>query len=165
MTEITTPTSHSSYYILNREYFSECFDESATIETGFNAYRKAVILFVIAVGLFFTDINAYASWFILALAVLEVFSIRYRRSWWIARQMISRASGSKVNIHLDEQGVRTDSIHHQQSIAWDEVSELKETDKGFVITHHKGRNYFSKSGLEEAALAFLKVKAKTVNNH
>ena len=156
------PNSHTSYYLLNREYFSECFDETADIQTGINAYRKVIILFVIAAGLFYLEVDAYAAWFILALAVLEIFSIRYRRAWWITRQMFSRASGSKVNLSFDDEGIKTHSPHHQQCIQWQDIIELKETSKGFVISHNNGRNYLSKSVLDEGAVALLNKKAAAI---
>ncbi|MCR8923205.1 YcxB family protein [Dasania sp. GY-MA-18] len=150
--------SHSSYYILNRDYFSECFDESANTSLGIRAYYKAIVLLLIAVGLFFMAVSAYIAWFMLALAVVEVFSVRYRRGWWVARQMLGRASGSKVNLRLDAQGISTDSQHHQQCIAWGDISELRETERGFVISHKSGRSYLSKSGLDVAALDFLRAR-------
>ncbi|WP_019531326.1 YcxB family protein [Dasania marina] len=157
-TDAVNAPSHSSDYILNREYFSECFDESAHSQTGVNAYRKAIMLLAIAAGLFYFEANGYATWFMLSLAVVEIFSIRYRRGWWVARQMLSRASGSKVKLHLDEQGISTDSQQHQQCILWGDISELRETEKGFVVSHKSGRNYLSKSALDEAALVFLRAK-------
>ena len=154
-----TVPSYSSYYMLDRDYFSECFDQSAQPQTGFNAYRKAMLLLGIAACLFVIGIEAYAAWFILALAVLEVFSIRYRRAWWIARQMLSRASGSKVNLYVDAVGISSESTHHKQCIEWADISELLETSKGFVISHSNGRNYVSKSILDDDALGFIRQQA------
>jgi len=152
-------TNHTSYYILNREYFSECFDESANTATSLKTYRQP-ILFIIVAGVFFVmEIEAYVVWFFLCLSVVELLSIRYKRSWWITRQMLSRAAGSKVNIRIDDQGIFTDSAYHQQGILWNDITELKNTEKGFVVIHNSGTSYVSRSGLDEDVLALLTAKA------
>ncbi len=150
-----TSTGHSSSYILNRKYFSECFDETANTATHFNTFRKAMLFITLAAVFFLMDIGAYAAWFFLCLGGIELLSIRYKRSWWIARHMLSRASGSTVNLRIDEQGIFTDSDYHQQSILWNDITDIKSTEKGFVIIHNSGTHYLSQSGLDENAVALL----------
>ncbi len=72
--------------------------------------------------------------------------------------MLSRAAGSKINIRIDDQGVFTDGTHHQQSMLWNDIAEVRRTDKGFVILHKNVTNYLSKNGLDEGALALLTAK-------
>ena len=110
------------------------------------------------------EVEAYVGWFFLCLGGVELLSIRYRRSWWIARQMFSRAAGSKVNIRVDDQGIFTDSAYHQQSILWHDVAEIKRTDKGFVVVHNAGTSYLSGSGLCEDALALVSIKTKMLGS-
>lgn len=164
-TDITTDTStdHTSYYILSREYFSECYDETANTATSLKTYRQS-ILFTIMAGVFFVmEINAYVVGFFICLIGVELLSIHYKRGWWITRQMLSRAAGSKVNIRIDDQGIYTDSIHHQQGMLWNDITEFKNTTKGFVINHNSGTSYLSKTGLAENVLALLAAKAETHN--
>lgn len=158
MTNTDTSNDHSSYYILNREYFTECFDESST-PTSLKAYRQGILFILVACVLFAMKIEAYVAWFLLALGGVELLSIRYKRGWWVTRQMLSRSAGSKVNIRINDQGIFTDSPHHQQSILWSDVSEIKSTEKGFVIIHDSGSNYLSRSGLDEDFLELLAAKA------
>ena len=160
MSSSSTEFHYTSYFVLNRDYFSECFDESAQLVSGPAAYRKAVILFGVGAALFFTEISAYATWFLMALGGVELLSIRFQRSWWIMRQMFSRASGGKVNLTLNEQGITTESHHYQQSINWADLVALEETAKGFVAIHGNGRSYLSKSGLEDIAIDYLQTKLK-----
>ncbi len=158
-----TDTDHTSYYILNREYYSECFDESANTAASLKTYRQ-VILFIIVAGVFFVmEIEAYVVWFLLCLGGVELLSIRYKRSWWIARQMLSRAAGGKVNIRIDDQGIFTDSTYHQQDMLWSDIAEIRGTEKGFVITHNSGTSYLSRSGLDEDVLALLVAKEKALD--
>ena len=140
-------TDQGSYYILNREYFTECFDESADTTNSLKKYSKAIILVILASVFFAAEFEAYVAWFLLALGAVELLSIRYKRSWWVARQMISRRAGSRINIRIDDQGIYSDSAHHQQSILWNEIDELKSTEKGFIIIHKGGTNYLSRKGL------------------
>ena len=155
-----TSTDHCSSYILDREYFSECFDETANTAANLKTFRQA-ILFIVVAGVFFAmELEAYVAWFFLGLGGIELLSIRYKRSWWIARQMLSRASGSKVNIRMNDQGIFTDSKYHQQGILWSNIAEIKSTEKGFVIIHNNGINYLSGRGLDEDVVALLTAKGK-----
>jgi hypothetical protein len=150
----------TSYYILDREYFSECFDESANPATSFKTYRQAILFIIVAGVCFVMVFNAYVVWFFLCLSIVELLSIRYKRSWWITRQMLSRAAGSKVNILIDDRGIFTHSTYHQQGILWNDIAEINSTEKGFVVIHKSGTNYLSRSGIDEGVLALLDAKAK-----
>jgi hypothetical protein len=152
-------------YILNREYFSECFDESVDKAANPKPYSKAIILLIMAGVLFVTKAEAYAAWFLLCLGGLELLSIRYKRSWWITRQMLSRVAGKTVNIRIDDQGIFTESPQQQQALLWKDITEIKCTEKGFVVVHSSGNNYLSKSGLDEGALALLVIKAQAPKIH
>jgi len=153
-----TSSGHTSDYTLNREYFSECFDESANTATSLKTYRQA-IFFIVVAGLFFVmDIEVYVVWFLICLTGVELLSIRYKRSWWITRQMISRAAGSKISLRIDDQGIFTDGTYHQQGMLWNDIAEIKSTEKGFLILHDSGTNYLSRNGLGEGALALLATK-------
>lgn len=163
MTDINTSTDHTSYYILNREYFSECFDESANTATSLKTYRQAILFIIVAGVLFVMEYSAYVAWFLLCIGGVELLSIHYKRSWWIARQMLSRAAGSKVNIRIDDQGIFTDSIYHQQGMLWNDIAEIRSTEKGFVIIHNSGTSYLSRSGLDEGVLALLTAKVKALD--
>jgi len=159
-TSYSSYSSYSSYYILNREYFSECFDESANTKTNLRTYRLALFFSIVAAALFTMEAEAYVAWFVVCLSGVELLAIRYKRSWWITRQMFSRAAGSKVNIRIDDQGIFTDSAHHQKSMLWNDITEIRGTEKGFVISHSSGFHYLSRSGLGESILALLAAKQK-----
>lgn len=154
--EENTEHKHHSEYRLDRNYFSECFDESNQTPSGLIAYRKAGVLLIIAFGLSLTNIDPYAAWFLLAMSTIEYLSVRYQRSWWIARQMLSRAAGSLIALTLDDSGISTTSQLSQQHTSWAEVANIEETERGFIITSPKGRSYLSKNSLTAGALHCLK---------
>ncbi|MGK0440838.1 MAG: hypothetical protein ACJA0N_000633 [Pseudohongiellaceae bacterium] len=159
MTDTDISANHTSGYILNREYFSECFDESANTTTSVKTYRQAILLIIIAGVFFAMKVEAYVAWFLLCLSGIELLSIKYKRGWWIARQMLSRSTGSTVNIRVNDQGIFTDSTYHQQGILWNDIAEIKSTEKGFVIVHNSGTTYLSRSGIDKNILALLAHKA------
>lgn len=158
MTDTDTNTPHTNYYILNREYFSECFDQTANTETSFKTYFLAIALASIACALFMSESETYIAWFLLCLSGVELLSIRYKRAWWIARQMISRAAGSKVNIRIDDEGISTQRGDHQQIMLWADITGITRTEKGFVISHATGNHYLSNSCLDDGALALLNTR-------
>lgn len=155
MSDADASTEHSSHYVLNRDYFSECFDESANTSTSVKTYGKAIGLIAMASAIYAMDIEIYVAAFLLCLGVVELLSIRYKRSWWINRQMLSRAAGSKVVVRVNEQGIFTDSTRLKQDIHWGDINEIKGTEKGFLVKHGSGTSYLSKSGLDEGALGML----------
>jgi hypothetical protein len=151
-------TAYSSDYILNREYFSECFDESTNTTISLKTYRQAILLIIMTSVFFVLKIGGYVAWFLLCLSILELLSIRYKRSWWIARQMFSRSAGNKVNLRINDQGIFTDSTYSKKGMLWNDITEIKNTEKGFLITHFSGTSYLSRSGLDEDILALLTAK-------
>ncbi len=158
MTNTDTSNSHTSYYILDREYFSECFDQTADTDTSFKTYFLAIALASIACALFMSESETYIAWFLLCLSGVELLSIRYKRAWWIARQMISRAAGSKVNIRIDDEGISTQRGDYQQTMLWANITGITRTEKGFVISHATGNHYLSNSCLDDGALVLLNAR-------
>jgi hypothetical protein len=159
MKDNVASASHCNNYILNREYFTECFDESADTPPNVKKYSKALLLIVMACVFFAIKVEIYVSWFLLALGIVELLSIRYKRSWWVSRQMLSRSAGSKVNIRINDKGIFADSTHHQQNILWSDISEIKNTERGYVIIYNRGTNYLSKRKLDEDYLNLLAEKS------
>ena len=44
------------------------------------------------------------------------------------------------------------------AILWNDIAEIKSTEKGFVVIHNRGTSYLSKRGLDERDLDFLAAK-------
>jgi len=113
----------------------------------------------------FTPVNAYAAWFVIGLGVIEMVSVYYHQPWWVLRQMFSKASNSEVKLTLDEKGVLTESFYINSRILWSDITEIKETELGFVLFFTLGtsatgkaissKSYVSKSCLSAEAQAFL----------
>ncbi|ACJ27692.1 Conserved hypothetical protein [Shewanella piezotolerans WP3] len=155
--------SYTTQYTLDKSHFSECFDESVTIDTSIRAYRKAIIFSLVGVLLLLTGINAYASWFLIALGVLEALNIRYKKPWWLLRQMMSKAANNEVTLTIDEQGVSNDSFYVKGTIFWQDIVSVKETEQGFLIKQAKSVSYLSKRSLDETATAFVRQKGAALN--
>ena len=148
--------SYSTTYILDKSQFSETFDESVIVDNSKTVYFKSIILALFGLTiLLFTEVNPYAAWFIVALGAIEALSIRFRKSWWLARQMLSKAANAEVTLTIDEQGVCSKSFYVESQILWSSVNEIEQTAQGWLLYHSKGKNYISGSCLSEQASNFI----------
>lgn len=149
---------YTTQYSLDKSHFNECFDESVVIDTSIRAHRKSIIFALIGIILMLTGINAYASWFIIALGVLEALTVRYKKPWWLMRQMMSKAANNEVTLTIDEQGISNDSFYVKGTILWQNVVSISETEQGFLLKQANAVNYLSKRSLDEDAIAFVRGK-------
>ncbi len=153
-------------FTLDKAHYTECYTQSSTLVHNKKTYFKASVLAFF--GLFillFTPVNAYAAWFVIGLGVVETVSVYYHQPWWVLRQMFSKASGSEVNLTLDDKGVLTESFYFNSRILWSDITEVKDTKLGFVLFFSLGngatgkvissKSYLSKSCLSAEAQAFL----------
>ncbi|NRD72622.1 YcxB family protein [Shewanella sp. VB17] len=153
-----TSFSYTKSYILNKEYFIECFEESVTVERSIRAYYKALILFLIGACLLFTGINAYASLFIVGLSAVEALSVRFKKAWWLWRQMISQSANNDVEISINDQGITSKSLYINSQICWEDIQSSSITDRGILIKHPAGTSYLSKLILDQSAIDFIRQK-------
>jgi len=171
---MTTSASFSTKFTLDKTHYTECYTQSSTLVHNKKTYFKASVLAFF--GLFilmFTPVNAYAAWFVIGLGIIEMLSVYYHRPWWVLRQMFSRASNSEVSLTLDEKGILTESFYNNSRILWPDITELKETELGFVVffTLNKSvigkaissKSYLSKSCLSAEAQTFLVLKSTEIN--
>lgn len=158
---MTTPFSYSTYFVLDKPHFNECFSNSVDIDKSWNAYKKSIFFCVIGVVLlFFIQVNGYVAYFMVVLGIVEALSVYYQQPWWVTRQMLSRSSNSKVTLTIDEQGIHTESFYQNSVIAWQDISEIKPTKDGLILLHNKGKSYISGSCLSEEAKSFLSSKVQ-----
>jgi len=151
--------SYSTTFILDRNYYSECFEQSVVIEHALRRYAKALFFMLFgAVLVLFTEVNHYAAWFVFALGILEAVSIRYQQPWWVTRQMLSRASRSEVKLTIDESGMNTESFYQTSNYIWSDFSAITRTDKGWLLVHAQGKNYISSQFLSNDAQNYLSSK-------
>ena len=109
--------------------------------------------------LLFTEINPYGAWFVVGLGALEALSVRFRKPWWLARQMISKAANTELTLTIDENSVSSKSFYVESKISWAEVKKIEQTAKGWLFYHAGGKNYLSGRCLSESAKAFISAQA------
>lgn len=159
---MTEPFNYSTTYKLDKSHFSETFDESITEENSKNLYMKSIILAVMGSSiLLFTEISAYVAWFIVALAAVEALSVRFRKPWWLTRQMISKAANSELTLIIDENSVSSKSYYVESKILWNDISKIEKTTQGWMLFHSAGKSYISGRCLSEYANEFIKTQALT----
>lgn len=145
-------------FILDRTHYAECFDQSVLIN-GPQKPRFTFIITTILAGLFFlffTNVKGLLAWFFFGIAVVEYFSFKYRRPWWLTRQMISRNAGNKITLTFDENGIENKSVYINNTLCWESIKSYQETEKGFMLnTEKNGQQYLSKSCLDNEIKTYL----------
>ncbi|WP_088330402.1 YcxB family protein [Lacimicrobium sp. SS2-24] len=157
---MNTGFSYTTTYFLDKPHFSETYDESVKLERGLKAYGTAVGLALAGVAvLLFTPFTAFLAWFLIGLGVVEGLSVRFKKPWWLARQMLSRAANHEVTLTLDEQGIHIKSTYVNSSVDWENISHIEPTSRGWLFYQGKARSYLSNGCLSDEALAFIRSKA------
>ena len=152
---MSQPFNQSVTFKLDKAHFQECFEQSAPpVQT--RDYRKAAILGGIGIALIFIEAeHYYVPFFLLGLASVEVFSIKYRQTWWVWRQLMSKAANGQVKLTVDEKGITTESAEVNTQILWNDVSAIEKTEKGLLLRQQGGANYLSNNALGEEIVAFI----------
>ena len=86
---------------------------------------------------------------------VEFLSIRFNKTWWLWRQMMSKAAGESVKLTIDDKGINSQSLHVNQHILWNDVYNITETDCGFLLQLQKNTTYLSKRCLTQSAIDFI----------
>lgn len=157
---MTAPFHFSTTYVLDKSHFSETFDESVPPINPRKAYFKSIgiALFGLAI-LFFTELSGYAAWFILVLGIIEALSVYYKKSWWLARQMISRAANESLKLTIDDEGIRSSSYSVERKILWRDVTYIEQTKQGWILYQGARKHYLSKRCLSKEANVFIDFQA------
>ncbi|WP_010386836.1 YcxB family protein [Pseudoalteromonas rubra] len=143
-------------FTLDKDYFRECFDQSLPYSNVSKPkYALVAFLFILGCVAIYGLDNAYLGNFLILLAVLECIAHYYRRPWWVARQMVTRASGSKITLQIDAQGITATNPYKSYQILWSEVNKVAETQLGVVLVRASTNQYISKKALSAEALEFI----------
>lgn len=157
---MTEAFHYSTTYKLDKSHYSETYDQSVTYDFVKTGYIKATIWALVGVVLLLaTEISGYISWFIIGLGVLEALNVRFHKAWWLARQMISKAANNKVTLTIDEESVKSHSIHVNSKIAWRDIVKIEQTSEGWLLHQQTGKSYLSNRCLSQEAQDFIAAKA------
>ena len=148
----------SSDFFLDREHFSECYDQSALI-TPPKKMRFQFIGALILVGfliMMFTNQSVAVGLFFIGLAFVEYFSVKYAKAWWLSRQMWSKNSGNKITLSIDDNAIEIVSLYQNQTFPWNTIKEIIETPQGLILKlENGGQSYLSKSSLNSEVIEFM----------
>ncbi len=157
---MSTKFNYQTSFILDKSHFSECFDQSITEQTLWVKYRKVVILAIVGLLLLFVvGTNHYAAFFVVGLSAIEALSIYYQKTWWLWRQMLSKAYNHTVEIIVNDESITIKSFHVNSEMSFENITQCEEKESGLLLTHLKSRNYISKSCLSDEAIDFIKSKS------
>lgn len=138
----------TTQFNLSREYLGECFDESLphSSKAKPNHWLHAFLLLMGAGLLVFTDQPKMIGALVVTLVVLELIHSRYKRAWWLSRQMWGRGAVKDVKLSLDEQCITTESDDNKTTLYWCDVDRVIETERGLILKTKAGASqYLSKS--------------------
>lgn len=163
---MTTDYSYTKTFTLSKDYLSECYDQSVAVKITILTYKRAIISLVFGICLLvFKLVSDYLAFLVIAFGVLEVFSTRYAKTWWLWRQMLGKSYKSTVTMLINETGINISSIHVDETIEWQGVSAIDKTGLGFIVRHAKGASYLSNSFLDEVSIDYMFSKINTKSSH
>ncbi|MPW29611.1 YcxB family protein [Agarivorans sp. B2Z047] len=152
-------------FTLSRQYLAECFDQTSPFEkkSAIKKWFPALLLLVGLALLMFTEQPKVAGSMLIGLAVLELIHTRFKRAWWLTRQMWGRSANSEIKLSINNEGIETQNPYTKTSLAWDNVETVVETELGIILVAKTGgRQYLSKSLFPEELVAEIIVKFKAV---
>ncbi|WP_406608699.1 YcxB family protein [Agarivorans sp. JK6] len=155
-------------FTLSRQYLAECFDQTSPFEkkSAIKKWFPALLLLVGLALLMFTEQPKVAGSMLIGLAVLELIHIRFKRAWWLTRQMWGRSANSEIKLSINNEGIETQNPYTKTSQAWDNVETVIETELGIILVAKTGgRQYLSKSLFPEELVAEIIVKFKAVEEN
>lgn len=162
---MTSSFQYSTRYKLDSSHFRETFEESGANDITLSAYFKAVFLVLAGLSiLVLTDIIPYAAWFIIVLGIVDALSVYFRKPWWLARQMISMDANIELSLTIDEKGISSQSSRLNSQILWNDIADIKKSNRGWVIQHVAGKTYLSANHLSDEAIAFVDEKMSLAAN-
>ncbi|WP_160152915.1 YcxB family protein [Microbulbifer sp. ALW1] len=135
-------------FTLSRDYLAECFDQSQPHGKGAkpNYLFPVLLLAAGSATLMFTEQPKVPGYLLVALGILELLHIRFRRAWWLARQMMSKSANSEVTLTVDEGGITTESDYTKATLSWSDIERVIETELGLILVSKTGgQQYLSKS--------------------
>ena len=158
---MTDSFQYSTTYVLDKSHFSETFDQSDVAGNNKAAYAKAIMLVVIGLAVLqIAQVSPYIGWFIIALSIVETLSVRFKKAFWLGRQLISKAANNRLTLTIDEQGIATHSHYVNSKFLWDDITRVEETAKGWLLYQGKGKSYLSNRCLSDEAIEFIRLKAE-----
>jgi len=152
-----------SEFILNRQHLEECYDQSSAFTKKRTPRYKFMAFLVVAAVLilFFGGAQSSLGYFLIGLTVLEFINFKYRRAWWLMRQVWSRNSGNKITLIIDDKGIKTQSLYNNSQLLWSDINKIDETAKGLMLTLNNGAfHYLSKANLNDPLIAFIKQQSR-----
>jgi len=155
---MSSPVPYLTSFVLDKAHFSECFEQSSKPIVA-KDYIKAVVAALLGIILiFFADVSKYLAYFIVCIGAVEACSVYYRKTWWLWRQMISKAYDHTVELEITDRSVITTSFHVNAELAWADITKVVATDVGILLYHPKGVNYLSNSYLSDDVIEYIKNK-------
>lgn len=153
---MTEDYSYRTTFILSKDHLGECYEQSVVVDRSIMIYKRGIISLVFGICLLvFNLVSDYIAYFVVALGILEICSTRYRKTWWLWRQMLGKSYKSEVTMLVDADGINNHSDYVDENIQWQSITAVEKTPLGLIIRHSKGASYVSNSCLDDQAAAYI----------
>jgi len=157
-------TTLSTTFKLDKTLLTECFEQSMTNPLCLASYRKAIVFIIIGMMLLmFSDINGYVASFVVGLGIVEALSVRYQRAWWVTRQLLGRSGNNNVTVIFDETAIQINSEYVSQTINWQDVEAIQQTELGYLIISQGQKHYLSNRVLSASIEQLITEQAQEIN--
>lgn len=148
---------YQTEFKLSKDYLAECFDETLP----FSKHAKPSYVFPAAAAIagvvLFTSVEQgkWGGVVLLAIAALELIHMKFRRTWWLARQMLGKTANNQVQLIVDDDHIKTSSSGAETVLAWSSVDRVTETERGLILFDNQNRQqYLSKAILSAEVVEF-----------
>lgn len=158
---MSTPFHYQADFVLDRSHYEECFDESVPPKSGLKPYAKTLAFLFVGFALIPMPLPYGIGYLFVALGLVEGLSVRFQRTWWLWRQLLSKAANNSATFEMDDEGIKIHSNFVNHQFTWQQIDAIEATSKGYLLKMGKGRTYISGRVLDDAAKAFMEHKATT----
>ncbi len=156
---------HSFNFILDKEYFTEAFEQSVKYASKWQKVEWFLgTLFIIAGFL----LQVWSDWTLLSPIVLiliglfELFSSSIKKVLWLRRQMKSKTANSRIEIEICDEGINSSGLYSNSEMLWQGIERILETPKGLFIWPQKGIHiYLPKKLIPDDVMQFILNQVKT----
>lgn len=165
---MTKPFSFTHEFVLDRAYFEQTYDASVDAKLKAKDFVKAGVFALAGLAILMgasTSEQAmdnknlyYLGYFFVGLGVVEALSVKFRRTWWLWRQMMSKAANNSATLTINDDGIYTKSNFVDATLLWADIYRIEEKPQGYLIQLKAGKSYLSKRGLSDAAITFIQQK-------
>ena len=127
---------HTASFALDREYMSEGFDQFRRFGSRWRVAEWVIgVAFILAgFALFnYTDWAIATPVALVVIGIVEILSSRIKKFFWLRKHAKSKASGVKIEMTFDEEGIESKTDASVSRLDWSAVEKCVRTPRGILL--------------------------------